>query len=83
MAHYKINGLRPAYYNASEDRYLSIAPTGNFDEWEPVLLLSIDGGYNEFVLTASNAAWLLPDIVKLSSDYTRWLERQNKETTNA
>jgi len=74
----KIDGLRPAYYNKTEDRYLSIAPTGNFDEWEPVLFLSVNGE-SEVMLDASTAAWLLPSIVKLSSDYTRWLEREKEK----
>ena len=71
----KIDGLRPAYYNATEDRYLSVAPAGNFDEWEPVLLLTANGGLDVFTLTATTASWLLPDFAKLVSDYTRWLER--------
>ena len=77
----KIDGLRPAYYNATEDRYLSIAPTGNFDQWEPVLILSANGGLDTVTLTAATAAWLLPDFAKLASDYTRWMERQIEKET--
>ncbi len=76
MTHPKIDGLRPAYYNATEDRFLTIAPTGDFDQWEPVLLLTADGGLDTVVLTASTAAWLLPDIAKLVSDLARWAERE-------
>jgi hypothetical protein len=68
----KIDGLRPAYYNKTEDRFLSIAPTGNFDEWEPVLLLTADGGLDVVMLDATTAAWLLPDIAKLTGDFARW-----------
>lgn len=76
----KIDGLRPAYYNKTEDRYLSIAPTTDFDEWEPVLLLTANGGLDVVVLDATTAAWLLPDIAKLVSDFARWAEREiNKE----
>ena len=77
----KIDGLRPAYYNAIEDRYLSIAPTGNFDQWEPVLILSANGGLDTVTLTAATAAWLLPEFAKLASDYTRWMERQIEKET--
>ena len=72
----KIDGLRPAYYNKTEDRFLSIAPTGNFDEWEPVLLLTADGGLDVAVPDATAAAWLLPDIAKLAGDYARWAEAE-------
>jgi hypothetical protein len=72
----KIDGLRPMFYNATEDRYLSIAPTYAFDEWEPVLVLSANGGLDVVTLTPATAAWLLPDITKLACDYARWMERQ-------
>lgn len=80
----KIDGLRPMFYNTTEDRYLSVPPTGNFAEWEPVLLLTANGGLDVFTLTAETAAWLLPDFAKLVSDYTRWMEREmTKERTGA
>lgn len=72
----KIDGLRPTFYNSTEDRYLSVPPTSNFDEWEPVLLLTADGGLDVVVLSADVAAWLLPDVARLVADYARWLERQ-------
>jgi hypothetical protein len=84
MNHPKIDGLRPAYYNATEDRYLSIVPTYAFDEWEPVLILSANGGLDTVTLTAATAAWLLPEFAKLASDYARFMERQiaaSKERT--
>jgi hypothetical protein len=77
----KIDGLRPMFYNATEDRYLSIAPAYAFDEWEPVLVLSANGGLDTVTLTAATAAWLLPDFAKLVSDYTRWLEREKDKTS--
>lgn len=76
MTQPKIDGLRPAYYNAAEDRFLSIAPTGDFEQWEPVLLLTADGGLDTVVLTASTAAWLLPEIATLVSNFARWAERE-------
>jgi len=80
----KIDGLRPAYYNKTEDRYLTIVPTSDFDAWEPVLLLSANGGLDTVTLTAATAAWLLPDFAKLASDYARWMERQmEKVATDA
>ena len=75
----RIDGLRPAYYNKDEDRYLSVGPTSDFDKWEPVLLLSANGGLDIMTLDATTAAWLLPDFVKLVTDYTRWLEREKEE----
>lgn len=79
----KIDGLRPAYYNKTEDRFLSIAPTGNFDEWEPVLLLTANGGLDTMVLTAGTAAWLLPDFATLVSNFARWAEREmDKDKAN-
>lgn len=77
----KIDGLRPAYYNKAEDRYLSIVPTSGFDQWEPVLILSADGGLDVVVLDASTASWLLPDFAKLVSDYVRWMEREKEVRT--
>ena len=75
----KIDGLRPAYYNAETDQYRFTAPGGPTAEvWEPVLILSV-GRVDTVTLTASNAAWLLPEFARLISDYTLYLERQTKE----
>lgn len=76
----KIDRLQKAYYNAAEDRYQTTTPLENFEDWEPVLLFGTGEGSEMVALTADKAGWLLPDIANLISNYTRWLERQIKES---
>ena len=76
----KIDGLRAAYYNAETGQYRNTAPGGpTVEEWEPVLILSANGGLDAVTLTADVAAWLLPDFAKLIADYTGFMDRQTKE----
>lgn len=79
MNYPEIDGLRPGYLNKADGRFRTLAPTEDFEHWEPVLILSADG-LDTVALTAETAAWLLPEFAKLVSDYTRWLECESAKS---
>jgi hypothetical protein len=78
----KIDGLRPAFYNRAEDRYLTHVSSTDPGEWEAVLVLTTRNA-GEVILTATTARWLLGDITKLVTDYAAWLEHQHNQRERA